>query len=169
MMERCFHADRSCHRYIGSWGVREGISCKYKTPIVLGNPTFSRGPHSFYIQILTSPWKWKGGGGGRWLADTFSVQQLDHGISCLPRLIVVHFPSIFYILVFLRWESWVLWGCRGGPLSQNPEVVVSQNGREACPRRPQKILIIISGGGGDFGKLWVWVGQITRLVQNSLA
>ena len=36
------------------------------------------------------------------IADTFSVHRLDHGISCLPRLIVFHFRSLFYIFLFLR-------------------------------------------------------------------
>ena len=37
-----------------------------------------------------------------WKADTFSVHRLDHGISCLPKLIVIHFCSLFYIFLFLR-------------------------------------------------------------------
>ena len=37
--------------------------------------------------------------------DTFSVHRLDHGISCLPRLIVFHFRSLFYIFLLLRTVS----------------------------------------------------------------
>ena len=65
----------------------QNTNCSWK-------PNILQGP--FYMHILTSPWK--GGGGGRWLEDTFSVHRLDNGISSLPRKIVVHLSTVWTIL-----------------------------------------------------------------------
>ena len=104
---------RCCHRYIvKEWerGFRENTTHIF----FHGNPTwyskFSRGSHSFNIQILTSPWK---GGWELTSRQHFSVHQLDRGISCFPKSLCCPYiclhahPPLHKSMARRRWvEKW---------------------------------------------------------------